>query len=186
MEHYHSRTLLSFAHTIDFRAGDYFFLFYSILYQQVIGVLWCYVAVIAFYFMLPEKKAWVANGAMFLVIFPAMWNTIEHPLAIRGMMTLLGVSFFSIVFVRVINEQQNKLKTLAMIDPLTKVFNRTTLGKTLEEAIRQNDRTGVPMTLAALDLDHFKKVNDTFGHDAGDDVLRGVGEILRETKSQGR
>lgn len=157
-----------------------YFLNLSIQKQGVIGVLWCYLGVISFYFMLPEKKAWMANAALFAVAIPRAWTVLENALLTRMVMTLLGVSIFSAIFVRVITDQQKKLQAQAVVDSLTGVFNRAVLKETLEQATFQNDRSNVPMTLIAIDLDHFKKVNDTFGHDAGDSVLFGVGRILRK------
>ncbi len=156
-----------------------FFLAVALSHQGIIGALWCYPAVVSFYFMLPERKAWLANAVLLAIVLPQTWFAIDHTLATRVIATLLAVSAFSVIFIRVITEQQLKLQTLIVTDTLTGVLNRTLLKETLEQAIQQHVRTGVPMTLAALDLDHFKSINDTLGHDSGDAVLRGVGKLLR-------
>lgn len=155
-----------------------FFLTVSLQVQGMIGIFWCYPAVLAFYFMLPERMAWIANGLLLIVIIPQAWGILIYPLAIRMIATLLTVSVFSAVFVRVITEQQDRLQSQVVTDPLTGVLNRVLLHSSLVQAIQQNQRTGVPMTLIAIDLDHFKAINDTLGHDAGDKVLRGIGELL--------
>lgn len=149
------------------------------LQHGVVGALWCYPAIISFYFILSEKKAWLANGLLLILMLPMAWKVLDSELAARVAVTLLLVSTFSIIFMRVITSQQEKLQMLAVTDPLTGVLNRTLLRSTLEQAILQSRRTDTPMTLIALDLDHFKKINDDFGHDGGDAVLRGVGELMR-------
>jgi diguanylate cyclase (GGDEF)-like protein len=156
-----------------------FFLVLAFRDQGVIGALWCYPAVISFYFMLPERSAWLANGALLAVAVPQAWAVLEHPLAVRVAVTLLAVSTFSAVFVRVITVQQRKLHDHAVTDPLTGLSNRILLDSMLEQAVQQHRRAGIPMTLVALDLDHFKSINDTLGHDTGDTVLRGIGALLR-------
>jgi diguanylate cyclase (GGDEF)-like protein len=155
-----------------------FFLAFSLNKQGIVGALWCYPAAISFYFMLPERKAWIANVALLAVAIPQAWVVLEPPLAARVAATLFAVSAFPAIFVRVIDGQQRRLEEQAVTDPLTGLANRTLLRGTLEQAIQQNHRTGAPMTLVSLDLDHFKSINDTLGHDAGDAVLRGIGDLL--------
>lgn len=155
------------------------FLAYALRHYNLIGVLWSYPAVLSFYFMLSERKAWFANAVLLLVVIPQSWMVIEPALAMRVTATLLVVSAFSVIFIRVISTQQRKLHALVVTDTLTGLLNRTLLNDTLDDAIQHSARTGVPMTLATLDLDHFKTINDTLGHDAGDVVLRGIGELLR-------
>lgn len=157
-----------------------FFLVLALRQQGMIGAMWCYPAVLSFYLMLPERKAWMANTALIAVTIPVAWYILDTPLVIRMAATLAAVSIFAIILIRVITEQQNKLQAQAVTDPLTGLFNRTLLHVTLDQAIQQNRRTGEPMTLVALDLDHFKSINDTLGHDAGDLVLRGVAELLHK------
>lgn len=65
-----------------------------------------------------------------------------------------------------------ELRHLAEVDPLTSVFNRRAFLTLLEKAISSAHRTQSDLSVLAIDLDHFKKVNDTWGHKGGDDVLR--------------
>lgn len=65
-----------------------------------------------------------------------------------------------------------ELRHLAEVDPLTDVFNRRAFLTLLEKAISSAHRTKSGLSVLAIDLDHFKKVNDTCGHKGGDDVLR--------------
>jgi diguanylate cyclase (GGDEF)-like protein len=69
---------------------------------------------------------------------------------------------------------------LALSDPLTGAANIRVLGSEIEREIQRLRRFGRPFALAYLDLDQFKAVNDTLGHRAGDDVLRGVAAFLDE------
>ncbi len=67
---------------------------------------------------------------------------------------------------------ENQLRILARFDTLTGLPNRNQFDEKLAEAIARSRRTGQPMALMFLDIDHFKLINDTLGHHAGDDVLR--------------
>jgi diguanylate cyclase (GGDEF)-like protein len=64
-------------------------------------------------------------------------------------------------------------------DPLTGMFDRRSFDRLLEMAIARSNRYGWPFTLVMLDLDHFKTINDEQGHQAGDAVLRDLGERFR-------
>ncbi|WP_291518500.1 GGDEF domain-containing protein [Acidovorax sp.] len=64
------------------------------------------------------------------------------------------------------------LRRLAETDPLTQVFNRRSFLTLLDKAMSSAQRTGAPLPVLVLDLDHFKAVNDTRGHRGGDEVLR--------------
>ena len=102
---------------------------------------------------------------------PQAWQVLEFEHAIRLLVSLLMVIIFSGIFVRVITNQQQILEGLALNDPLTGLLNRTSLHQTLEHVISQSERLGLPATIILLDLDHFKTINDTLGHDVGDAVL---------------
>ena len=71
------------------------------------------------------------------------------------------------------------LRHQSIRDPLTGLFNRRYFEESLEREIRRARRRGLPLGVIMLDLDRFKIVNDNYGHEAGDVLLRSVGELLR-------
>jgi diguanylate cyclase (GGDEF)-like protein len=72
-----------------------------------------------------------------------------------------------------------RLGEAADTDPLTGLLNRRGFGKQLEHELERAERSGAEVSLISGDLDHFKKVNDRYGHQVGDDVLVEVGRLLR-------
>ena len=80
---------------------------------------------------------------------------------------------------------QAALQEQAIRDPLTGLFNRRYLDETLPRELSRCQRNGEPLVVAMLDLDHFKRFNDTYGHEAGDTVLRTIGELLGKTLRAG-
>ena len=68
----------------------------------------------------------------------------------------------------------------AFTDHLTGLANRRRFERQLEREVGRVERFGHPFTLLMLDIDKFKDLNDTFGHDAGDDAIRRLGKVLRE------
>ena len=79
-----------------------------------------------------------------------------------------------------IHDLQEKLREQANRDSLTGLFNRRYLEGTLERELARGRREAAPLTMLLLDIDHFKLVNDTYGHQAGDEVLRAFGALLAE------
>ena len=85
---------------------------------------------------------------------------------------------------RVLNAQlatvNSRLEKLTITDELTGLFNRRHAMLRLGEQWAMAKRYSRPLSVALVDIDHFKKVNDTFGHAAGDAILRGVAGVLQE------
>jgi len=73
------------------------------------------------------------------------------------------------------------LKSQSIRDPLTGLFNRRYMEESLEREMRRAVRSGHPVGIIMLDIDHFKRFNDTHGHEAGDVLLRAVGGILQRS-----
>lgn len=151
----------------------------SVQSQGVIGVMWSYPGIVSFYFMFRERWAWIANAATILVVVPLAAQYLQIDVALRAMVTLGLVSMFSILAVRVIGKQQQRLETMAVTDSLTGLLNRSLLTPSLEQAAARLRRTGEVSTLLAIDIDHFKTINDAFGHPVGDQVLLGTAELLK-------
>lgn len=84
----------------------------------------------------------------------------------------------AMVSIREFNLAYQKLQTQARTDHLTGLSNRRHFMDVLEQEISRHDRFGDPLTVAMLDLDRFKHVNDTYGHDIGDQVLCTLSKLL--------
>ena len=72
-----------------------------------------------------------------------------------------------------------ELLRLAQIDPLSGIYNRRAFSEGAEELLRRAQQADRPMAMALIDVDFFKQINDIHGHDAGDQVIRVVSELLR-------
>lgn len=82
--------------------------------------------------------------------------------------------------IKMAGDAQEALKEQALKDALTGVWNRRALFDLLERELYRSQRDRVPVTLVMIDMDHFKAINDTYGHQTGDDVLReAAGRILQ-------
>lgn len=76
-----------------------------------------------------------------------------------------------------LQEKNKLLKTLAVTDELTGLYNRHFIDQRVEELMEVSDRYHEPLSLIILDLDHFKHVNDKWGHPVGDEVLKHIAEL---------
>jgi diguanylate cyclase (GGDEF)-like protein/PAS domain S-box-containing protein len=80
---------------------------------------------------------------------------------------------------------QESLRDQAIRDPLTGLFNRRYMEESLDREVRRARRRHVPLGVIMIDIDHFKHFNDTFGHAAGDALLRAMGALLqRHTRGE--
>jgi diguanylate cyclase (GGDEF)-like protein len=77
------------------------------------------------------------------------------------------------------------LRNQVVRDPLTGLYNRRMLDQLLPQLIQQGHTERKPLTLLMIDVDHFKKLNDTLGHAAGDELLKSIGQIIQSTIRQG-
>lgn len=78
-----------------------------------------------------------------------------------------------------VNAFQNKLAVMATIDHLTKLMNRQAFEALSLNILADSKRSHTPLVIMMLDIDHFKKINDSYGHAAGDKVLQGVAATLK-------
>ncbi len=94
----------------------------------------------------------------------------------------LAVAFAEQIALALANlKLRETLRNQSIRDPLTGLFNRRYLEESLDREIRRAARRNSPLCVAMADVDHFKRFNDTFGHDAGDALLRELGQFLRNS-----
>jgi diguanylate cyclase len=77
-----------------------------------------------------------------------------------------------------------ELEKIGRTDGLTGLYNRSAWEELLSSEYRRCERSGGKAVLVMFDIDHFKRVNDTYGHQAGDEVIRAVAELMRQVKRE--
>jgi diguanylate cyclase (GGDEF)-like protein len=107
-------------------------------------------------------------------------NAALQPVQVMAFVAVMAASLLgSIGFVLMVKERSDReIMLLAMTDSLTQIPNRRALMEQSEHALAR--RSGLPLALLMIDVDHFKRINDVHGHPAGDEVLRKVAVRLRE------
>lgn len=151
------------------------------------GLLWMSPTVMA-NFLLVDRRSAVLVSTLAIVamtlINPALVTPVQQSLFL---VSASIVSVFAYVFASRAELQRHQLEAIAVNDPLTGAYNRRGLDAEMSLAIAASARSGASLGLAVLDLDHFKRINDDFGHDAGDTVLVQFAELVRRsTRSSDR
>jgi diguanylate cyclase (GGDEF)-like protein len=81
--------------------------------------------------------------------------------------------------------ERKHMEKVALLDPITELYNRNAFDEFAPKELATAERGGTPFSIAILDIDYFKRVNDAYGHDRGDQVLADVGKWLRLTRRKG-
>lgn len=151
------------------------------------GLLWVFPVLVANFLLV---QGWRAIAISAVVIFAV--GLCESSLEIAAhlttyIITTTVVSLFAFIFAWRSEHQRRQLEAIALHDPLTGVGNRRGMQSELEIAMATSARTGMTHGLIVFDLDHFKQINDSFGHEAGDQVLIQVSQlVLRHTRKDDR
>lgn len=103
---------------------------------------------------------------------------VEIPVVGRGELAQLTRRFNDMV--RLLREGRAELERLSVTDPLTGLANRRRLMAELEREVQRSSRLGRRFAVAMLDVDHFKHFNDTYGHQAGDELLKRLARALQD------
>ncbi len=136
-----------------------------------VGLLWLYPALIcSFMLTRPIIAAILPLGALLLLLIEGSAFASIHQMWSFSV-TLLVVCACTYVFARRSEHQRNRLEHLALLDPLTGVSNRRAMDEALARAVAEHERQGTRYGLVVADLDHFKRVNDEYGHHTGDRIL---------------
>lgn len=135
-------------------------------------LFWIYVVVVANFMLAPRLVATLCS--ILLVATGVVDSVLVQPAAVAGFgVTSVLVMLFAYIFASLTETQRSMLESLVIRDPLTGVANRRSMEVELADALKGHLARDEPATVAVLDLDHFKLVNDRYGHDAGDRAIRG-------------
>jgi diguanylate cyclase (GGDEF)-like protein len=107
----------------------------------------------------------------------ALYGTIEVGAQVGRLIVLAASTWLAVAVVR----QSARLRFASTHDPLTKLLNRGYFEERFAEQVSRSRRSGAPLAIAILDVDHFKRVNDERGHPAGDSALRAVSSAIRHS-----
>ena len=97
--------------------------------------------------------------------------------------SLVGFSFlimYLFIYSNTVHRLENSLIEMANVDPLTGISNRRRMQDMLKMVLEEYENQKYQTVIAMLDIDHFKKINDIYGHDAGDEVLVHLAQILQD------
>jgi diguanylate cyclase (GGDEF)-like protein/PAS domain S-box-containing protein len=136
----------------------------------------------SFHLCVPMIARGATSGILRLSYQPDAVNNVLNSMAgWRESQKLLAVSVATQVALSLASLKLGEsLRDQSIRDPLTGLFNRRFMQESLDRELQRARRKSRSVALILLDIDHFKKFNDTFGHDAGDAVLRSFADLLRD------
>ncbi|MGL6290007.1 MAG: diguanylate cyclase [Silanimonas sp.] len=136
------------------------------------GIYWLHTILMASAFMVGTRvgAGLFLGTIVFLVVEREALVRAGQPLAVLSSLLVSGA--FAVSFARFASQRRAHLEQMATVDPLTGAENRRALEVELAIVIAGFRRDARPVALALIDLDHFKSVNDRFGHEEGDRVLQ--------------
>lgn len=141
---------------------------------------WYYPCVIATYYLTSFRTAFFIGIVSIMLLMVVVYSSVPSIEFFTILITSLLLNVFALLIFRSNQKIATQLKKLATIDALTLAGNRRALENQLYELASQHQRSPFPLCLIIFDLDHFKLVNDQYGHVAGDDILTGICQLVRD------
>lgn len=143
------------------------------------GILWGYLVLWVNFLLTGRRFALVSNLILMtvLIIETSLFQSVLE--GVTYIVTALLVTTFGYIFAARLASYQDQLQMLALQDPLTFAGNRRMMRRDMTAAVSAKRRSGRQFTLILLDLDHFKRINDQFGHEVGDRALREFADLVR-------
>ena len=150
-------------------------------------IVWYFLLIGGGYILL-GKRAGIASTVLSITLLISANPLLDVPYSHNAIFTcalalaLNGVLFH--IFSNFSSQLYQQLRTLARNDPLTGLLNSRAYYDLCDSQIRISKRSNDPFSILFVDLDHFKRINDEYGHQAGDNVLRVVAKCLTRMKRQ--
>lgn len=150
-----------------------------IAFLGVTGTFWCYPILVSSAFVLPAWVGLVVNASVIILCGAFGFQTIELGQWFRIEASLIAAATLAHVFAYKVRKMQELLRVHSTTDPLTGAYNRRQLEIILQDSIAFAKQFDRPCVLAIFDLDNFKRINDELGHNAGDDAIVNLVELLK-------
>lgn len=144
----------------------------------VMSSYWLFASGVANYYIVDRRIALGINVVACALV--GMFAFDDLAIALRYSASFAMINIFLFGFSRQLEKKNLMLDEMLTIDPLTMAGNRTALEDSLRRVKSQYDRYETPVTLIMIDLDHFKRVNDTHGHSQGDKVLQEIAILIQK------
>lgn len=142
-------------------------------------IYWSYPATMACFCVLSTRTAAIINVSAMLMLLPALYPALKSQEVFIIYTSQILLCLFGYTFTIMSHQEQNELSKLAAKDGLTGAWNRRSLDDEMIHIVNKHSRKPIKASLIILDLDHFKNINDTYGHGVGDEILKKVAELLR-------
>ncbi|KPD21096.1 GGDEF domain-containing protein [Idiomarina abyssalis] len=170
--------LLAFIHLAEGRN-------YSLLWVTILPP-------IAYFLLGPTAGTWV-TGLVFAYcgwfLYKLLGLGVPGNLSLGALFNFVEVAtaqvFLFRYYERSRREAYEQLQKTSTTDPLTGIFNRLHIDNSLKSLLASSKRDLKPTSILLLDVDHFKRINDEYGHIAGDKVLVAIGNVMKETTREG-
>jgi diguanylate cyclase (GGDEF)-like protein len=150
----------------------------SALLLGVKELFWAFPALMVAFFMLDTRQATILTGGFVGCFLAIVWHQLPAIYLIKICLTLIVTVLLANAFSLTNRRQMDSLRRLAHVDPLTGAGNRRAQNIKLDAVNAMFQRNNSPVSLLIIDIDHFKAINDTYGHIRGDQLLVELCELL--------
>ncbi len=144
-------------------------------------IYWAYPSTLACFCILKARTAAIFGILSLLLLFPALYPALEGQEVILICVTLTMLCLFGYTFTKISYNQHVELSKLAARDGLTGAWNRRSLDHAIDQLFNKRQRMTINASLIIMDIDHFKKINDTYGHAVGDEILIKIADLLKSS-----
>lgn len=153
----------------------------STLLLGVSELFWAFPALMVAYFMLDTRQATILTVGFVGCFLAVLWDDLSATALTTICLTVVTTVLLANAFALTNRRQLEELRRMVHVDPLTGAGNRRAQNIKLDAVSAIFRRNKSPVSLLILDIDHFKRINDTYGHIVGDQILVDLSKLLRGT-----